>query len=116
MEKEVGERGESEGGERGEGREGGREGMGGEEREGGKGREGKEGRGGEEGEGREREGREGRGRRNGGGYLQINLTLSGLQSMLEMGCDASVTFCSNDTEPITPSFRPLSSFFTLLSG
>ena len=103
-------------GREGRGERGGERGGGGKEWEGKKGREGKEGRGGEEGEGREREEREGRGRRNGGGYLQINLTLSGLQSMLEMGCDASVTFCSNDTEPITPSFRPSSSFFTLLSG
>ena len=48
--------------------------------------------------------------------LGIRLTLSGFQSMLETGCDASVTFCSNDTEPITPTSLPASSFFTLLSG
>jgi len=43
-------------------------------------------------------------------------TLSGLQSMLEMGWDASVTFCSSDREPITPSSLPASSCFTLLWG
>ena len=46
----------------------------------------------------------------------MRLTLSGFQSMLETGCDASVTFCSNDTEPTTPMSLPASSFFTLLSG
>ena len=81
---------------------------------------GREGREGEE-EGGRREGREGGGREEGGEGgrregLGIRLTLSGFQSMLEMGCDASVTFCSNDTEPITPTSLPASSFFTLLSG
>ena len=113
----MGEEGGSEGWEGREGRKGreerrGREG----ERRGREGR-GREGRGRERGEGEEgREKRGGRGKKEWRGCLEINLTLSGLQSMLEMGCDASVTFCSNDTEPITPSFRPLSSFFTLLSG
>ena len=111
------------GGEREEGRKGreergGREGerRRGRERRGRKRGEGEEGEG-EEGEERKRrERRGGRGEKEWRGYLEINLTLSGLQSMLEMGWDASVTFCSNDTEPITPSFRPSSSFFTLLSG
>ena len=63
-----------------------------------------------------REGRRERRREKWREGLGIRLTLSGFQSMLEMGCDASVTFCSNDTEPITPTSLPASSFFTLLSG
>ena len=48
--------------------------------------------------------------------LGTHTTLSGLQSMLEMGWDASVAFCSSDREPITPSSLPASSDFTLLCG
>jgi hypothetical protein len=43
-------------------------------------------------------------------------TLSGLQSMLEMGWEAMVMFWRRDTDPTTPIFTPLSSSFSLRSG
>ena len=63
---------------------------------------------------KERKGRDGGSKKEGKGVLSSVVpysvcmyvclcTLSGLQSIIEMGWDETVTFWSRDTEPITPS-------------